>query len=366
MTHRTASVTVIMPVCNGERFVGEALDSLWVQTFRDFVVLAVDDASTDGTQDVLRACTDPRLRVVRNGQRLGPAGARNRGLELVDTQLVAFFDSDDIAERHKFDVQMTFIGRRPEVQMLGARVAVIDEQGHRTGAVWGYEGDERDLAATMLFTNGLATSTLVIRRDLVGAERFDATLAVASDYEMWQRLLHRGAAVSLPDLLVRYRIHPANLTQQRRELSEECHVRIARGQLARLGIQPSATEIDVHRRLGCLRPEGKAPFVAATSRWLDELAAANRTRRLYNTDAFGRVLQRYWLATCDAAAWGGCWDAWPTIARSPLTRQLLRDGTTGRSVARLPWRTLRGYVRRRWPCVGVAVHHLRGERHPRV
>src|SRR6185295_3785572 len=131
---------------------------------------------------------DPRVLVVRNPTRLGPAGARNVGLELAASPYVAFFDSDDVADPRRLEVQMAFFRRRADAGLLAARVAIVDEEGRPDGNVRGPTADPALLAPTLLFRNDLATSTIVAKRDVVGGERFDTSLPVASDYDMWLRV----------------------------------------------------------------------------------------------------------------------------------------------------------------------------------
>lgn len=64
-------VTVLMPVYNGERYLHEAIDSIFAQTFTDFEFLIIDDASTDSTPEIPRSYNDPRIRIVTNEENLG-------------------------------------------------------------------------------------------------------------------------------------------------------------------------------------------------------------------------------------------------------------------------------------------------------
>lgn len=348
----TAAVTVIMPVHNGGRFLADALDSVLAQTFTDFIVLVLDDGSTDNTAQILSRYVDRRLRVVRNEARLGAADARNRGLELAETRYVAFFDSDDVAHPQRLETQVAFLRAHLDVQLVASRVAIIDDGGAATGAVWGHTGGGDAIPSAMLFANCLATSTVVIDRALIQSDRFDTALQTAEDYDMWLRLLDRGRAACLPDVLVQYRAHPASLMHTQQEITEAGVKRIVGDRLARLGIVPTIAELEIHRDLGMDRPQGSARSVAAVDRWLTKLDEANVRWRVYPTTVFRRVLAHHWLAACETAARGGAWDAWPSILGSPFTRRLALRAP--RKLARLPWRTALGFVRRRWPRAGAS------------
>jgi hypothetical protein len=348
-------VTVIMPVHNGARFIRQALDSLRVQTFADFHVLVVDDGSTDETTALIGGAGDSRIHLLQNPQRRGPAAARNYALDRVQSPLVAFLDSDDIAEPRRLELQMEWLRNRPGVGLVAAQARLIDVEGRATGAVWGFEQADELIAPSLLFRNRLPTSTILARRSAIGQLRFDDTLTVASDYEMWGRVLDRTEASIHPQPLVQYRVHPANITHQRADVAEQCLSSITRQRLARLDIAPSSAELALQRRIASGRLEGTLEFLQHSAAWLARLEAANHATRAYAARPFTRVLETEWLGICDAVARGGCWEAWPVMARTPLTRTLLRDRTGRRGLAPLPWRTVRGYVRRRWPMVGAAL-----------
>src|ERR1051326_9034418 len=89
------AVSVILPTYNRGHLIERALRSVLNQSFGDFELLVMDDASTDNTEEVIRAIGDPRIRHIRSTSRLGPAAQRNLGLKNARAGLVAFQDSDD-------------------------------------------------------------------------------------------------------------------------------------------------------------------------------------------------------------------------------------------------------------------------------
>src|SRR5947209_1079246 len=102
-TQTTPAISVLMPVYNAGRFLAPALDSVLVQTFADFEVIAIDDGSPDGSAAVLRqfAARDPRIRVVSQ-QNQGIVATLNRALALARAPLVARMDADDLTRPDRF------------------------------------------------------------------------------------------------------------------------------------------------------------------------------------------------------------------------------------------------------------------------
>jgi glycosyltransferase involved in cell wall biosynthesis len=122
-----AAVSVIIPVYNGERYIGAALESVLAQTSRPGEILVIDDGSGDGTAQAVqlfaRRCEVP-LRYIRQENR-GPAAARNRGLALARGEVIAFQDADDVWTDNKLAVQLDLLTSRPEAEVVLGSLQVM-------------------------------------------------------------------------------------------------------------------------------------------------------------------------------------------------------------------------------------------------
>ena len=101
-------VTVIMPSFNASQFISEAIDAVIEQTFRNWELLIVDDASADGTTNLAHdyQCSDDRIRLIAEKTNRGPAYARNVGLRQARGDFIAFLDSDDVWLPNKLQKQV--------------------------------------------------------------------------------------------------------------------------------------------------------------------------------------------------------------------------------------------------------------------
>jgi glycosyltransferase involved in cell wall biosynthesis len=108
-------VSVIIPVYNGQAFVGEALDSVFAQTFSSLEVIAVDDGSSDGSREVLEAFPGVSL-VCQDNQ--GVAAARNAGLQHCSGSFVSFLDQDDLWQAGKTASQVQYLLDHPVVDIV--------------------------------------------------------------------------------------------------------------------------------------------------------------------------------------------------------------------------------------------------------
>ena len=201
------TISCILPVHNGHRFLAEALDSVLEQSHPDLEILVVDDGSTDGTRDVLSRYRD-RVQVMYQDHS-GCAAARNRGLEAAQGELIAFQDADDLWMPRKLERQEARFRARPELELC---VGLVEN-------FWEDEvAEERDAFASHRFSErvpGFLLAALLARRsvfDRVGG--FDESLRRGSDTDWFLRARDAGAVEeTLPHLLARRRLHAGNLSR---------------------------------------------------------------------------------------------------------------------------------------------------------
>ncbi|HEX7420227.1 MAG TPA: glycosyltransferase family A protein, partial [Thermoanaerobaculia bacterium] len=145
----TPRVTVLMPVFNRERFVGEAIQSVIAQDFTDFELLIVDDGSTDRTPEILRswAQRDPRIVVVTSPANQGIPAALNSGLRHARAPYVARFDSDDIMMPRRLAAQAAVLDCEPNVVLASCAYETMDSEGNYLGT---WRGDEPHEVVTYL------------------------------------------------------------------------------------------------------------------------------------------------------------------------------------------------------------------------
>lgn len=126
-------LTVLMTVYNGMPYLPEAIESVLNQTYADFKLLVVDDCSIDESRQVIRGYSDPRIRLLENEENLGQTRSLNRGLGMVDTELVARMDHDDISHPERLRKQVEFLVEHADIAVLGTCIRWIDAEGTVTG-----------------------------------------------------------------------------------------------------------------------------------------------------------------------------------------------------------------------------------------
>jgi len=223
----TPRVSIVMPVSNSERFVSETLDSLLGQTLTDFECIVVDNGSTDRTPAILAeyAARDPRIKLLRNEQNLGPSAARNAGCGVARASLIAVMDHDDIALPDRLQKQVDYLDRHPEVAAVGGAVRIIDGTGN-LGSIRSFPTVPGLAAWSMLFFSSMAHPTVLMRADAFRAiGGYSPDIIAADDYELLMRMSCRARLANLPDVVLLYRWWGGNTTTVRgREQEAEANM----------------------------------------------------------------------------------------------------------------------------------------------
>jgi glycosyltransferase involved in cell wall biosynthesis len=208
------SVSVCMPVYNTERYVAEAVESILAQTFGDFEFIIIDDGSTDGSRAILEryAKQDDRIRLISRPN-TGIVGARNEALGLARGELIAVMDSDDVALPERFELQVAYLREYPECVMVGSRVLAMDPEGDPLGE-WNHAQSHEEIEEVLLDVNSdscIGHPAVMMRREAVLEVGKYKDRAPVEDRDLFLRLGERGRLANLPQVLLRYRLHPSSI-----------------------------------------------------------------------------------------------------------------------------------------------------------
>jgi len=292
-------VTILMPVFNGQAFLHDALASIWSQRLDDFELLAVDDGSTDRTPEILAACRDPRLRILRNNTRRRLSEALNRGLDEARGEFIARMDADDLMRRDRLVRQVAFLKSYPEIGLCGGQARTFGDKPRQTLS---FPRNPEEIKAFALFYSPFAHPTVMFRRDWFVREglRYDGAFYPAEDYELWSRAVMRFPCANLSTVLLDYRVHGTSMTCGEWSDMDTQTVHIQRAMLARLGITPTLAESQLHRAASMGKLPSTPESLSLTEAWLLKLNAANLDCNVYDQGALAEVLNYVWFRTAMA------------------------------------------------------------------
>lgn len=289
-------VSVIMPAYNAEKYIAAAIDSILAQSYGDFELIVINDCSQDRTEEIVLSYDDPRIVYLKNEENLGVAATLNKGLTVAKGEYIARMDADDISLPKRFEKQVAFLNANADVAVLGTNLETFNEAGPIcTG--WSATEPEQ-MKVDLLFACGLAHPSVMMRtcviRELGG---YDENFNGLEDYELWCRVLEKHQITTLPDILLRYRIHSGQVTQNPSAHYLELLRKLKTRQLRHLGI---STEIPKEFFACC---EGRKPEAPEEIKALDAFFAtideANEARQHYAGEKLRLTLRAIILAAAE-------------------------------------------------------------------
>jgi len=215
------AVTVIIPTFNRAAIVGRAIQSVRSQTYRDWELIVVDDASTDGTEGVVKSFEDERIKYLRQERNRRVSAARNAGIRCAQGEYVSFLDDDDewLPEKLQKELEV-FRSSEPEVGLVYTGKTVFDEHGRvlqirmPTLSGWVYDA--------MLDRHfiGSPSRVTVKKQVLDRVAGFDEAFVNCQDYDLWLRVAKISKIASVPHLLVKRYLQTEKMSGSLRDICE--------------------------------------------------------------------------------------------------------------------------------------------------
>ncbi|MEI6494712.1 MAG: glycosyltransferase [bacterium] len=208
-------VSVILPVYNSAHYIREAIESVLAQTFTDFEFIIIDDGSTDGTTDILKELTDPRITLI-NRENRGLVDSLNEGLAFAHGEYVARMDADDIMAPERLAKQVHYLDNNVHIAIVGSWAETIDHNGNKLGLYNYPPVSRKGLRAYILKHNPFIHSTVMFRREVILRVGGYRHYQYIEDYELWTRVIAKYRGANLPEALTKYRIHSNSVTSKHR------------------------------------------------------------------------------------------------------------------------------------------------------
>lgn len=209
-------VSVLMPAYNAENYIGEAIESILNQTFKNFEFIIVDDASTDNTWNIIRryAKKDKRIIAKQNKTNLYIAKNRNVLVNLAKRKYIAWQDADDISLSERLQKQYELMEQNPKVGMVGGYLEFFSEKGIES--IRKYAENDIDIRKTIFRYSPVAQPTAMIQRecfDKVGL--YNPKHPPAEDLDMSFRIGMKYQFANIPQITLKYRQYDNSATFQK-------------------------------------------------------------------------------------------------------------------------------------------------------
>lgn len=288
-------ISVLLPVYNAEKYLSDCLDSLLRQTFYNFEIIAINDASTDQSLSILKkyAERDKRIKVFSNKSNLKIVATLNKGLELASAPLIARMDSDDVAFPLRLELQYEFMKKHPEVAICGTAVQILG-----TDEIWSVPEFNTEIRAVMLFNSPILHPTVIYRKTtILNHNKYEDNFLYAEDYDLWHRLSQDKTIIfsNINKPLLYYRMTYNEKSPIYEQTQQKSANSIREKQLKLLGISPTADQLSLHNKISTYKKFNKIKEIIIAYLWL---------RKLSKTKVYTKEIN------------DTCWQRWRHICRS--------------------------------------------------
>lgn len=285
-------LSVVMPVYNGQKYLREAIDSVFAQTYTNFELLVIDDGSTDQSVEIIKSYKDPRIRLLQNGANYGVGYTRNVGLIEAKGNYLAWMDCDDLIHPERFEKQLKFLQENPTIGICGTWWVRIGEGRPRALRS---STDSDIIKASLLFYPAINPATAMYNMEIVKKSgiKYDRRLLVAEDYDFYFEASFHFPLRNIGEVLYSYRASETSImkkySDQEKKMMEFHKIIYAKG-FDRLGLEKTEENFVMHRRV-------KSPYLfdnwqdfKNNYHWLLKIKQQNQIHQVYNERALDIVL----------------------------------------------------------------------------
>lgn len=223
-----SKVSILMTTYNRAEFLPKAIDSIVLQSFKDWELIIVDDGSTDNTQKIVNEYLKLGLPIkyVKNNENIGVVKSRNLALSLCVGEYIAVLDSDDIwIDKNKLQKQVEFLDKNNDYVLCGGGAKIVDEKEKEIREIKYAQTDEK-IRKKILLSNQFIHSSVMYRKktaDLVGGY---GNYGVGEDYDLFLKMGMQGKFTNNSDIFIKYCRQSSGLTWKNRMYSAKNHLQI--------------------------------------------------------------------------------------------------------------------------------------------
>lgn len=208
MVRKKPLVSVVMPAYNAEQFAARSIQSVLNQTFKNFELIIVDDASSDKTPQIIKAIQrkDPRIRIITNKTNLLIAKSLNIGIKSARAKFIARMDIDDIAHPDRLALQYKLLKKNPKIAIVGANMTIIDGEDKEI-LKREYPTSSRELKRLMFRYSPFGHPAIMMRKSAY--EEFGGyqeDIFPCDDIDLWFKIGTKYEFASIAKPLLKYRL----------------------------------------------------------------------------------------------------------------------------------------------------------------
>lgn len=211
-------VSVLLPSYNAGKYLSSSIKSILTQTYNNFELIIIDDASIDNTEEIVFNFRDDRIRYFKNHKNLGVVNSLNKAISLAEGKYLLRMDADDISLRNRIEIQISYLEKNPDVGVLGTNLKCFGKNND----IWRNPVSFEEIKIKLFFDSPLWHPTVAIRKSVLVNNNiyYDLDYEHCEDYKMWYDLSKVSIIRNIDKILLLYRIHDNNHSRNQPNLKK--------------------------------------------------------------------------------------------------------------------------------------------------
>lgn len=274
-------VSAVMALYNTSYdYLKATVESILNQTFKDFELIIVDDASNIEYKNFFEKFKDERIQYIKLEKNAGPGHARNIGIKSAKGEYIAICDSDDIYLPNRFEVQNEFLDKNTEISLISCAF-----KQSNNGKISSVKEINEDIKPEMLFNSQLANPAVMFRKNIFLEKNlfYSENINFGEDYELWVNAMFAGIKMAnLKDVLMIYTRRKKQLSKTNKNNQTQILKNIYQNIFSHLQMQVSQVEVDLHYNISL---ENFHSITAEeVSFWFDKIIEYNKKINIFNEE----------------------------------------------------------------------------------
>jgi len=287
------SITVLMPVYNGEKYLREAINSMLSQTFTDFEFLIINDGSNDKTEEIILSYSDTRIRYVNNEVNVKLIATLNKGIALANGKYIARMDADDISLPARLQTQFDFMELHKDTALCGSWYQLFGGENN----VVKYICSHNEIRMKMLYQSHFCHPTVIFRKSMIDtfAEKFDPLFIHAEDYDFFVRIAEKFSVANVSEVLLTYRVHEQSVSLQNKKTQNNNSNLIKKRSFKNIGIDVTENELELYRSIEQHEYLPTNEYLKTAQTLLEKLVTANDETEYFEKQFFRTYISELWF-----------------------------------------------------------------------
>ena len=267
-------------------YLKQSLESIYNQTYNNFEIILVDDGSDDDLQSFIQSFFDKRIRYVKLKEHVGITKALNKGLKFCRGEYIARMDDDDISLPNRFEKQIQYMEEHMNVNVLGCNKQNFGINNNISNIEINQLSREEQQIELFFSNIGVPHPTVMLRKEFMDRNKiqYNEDYIKSQDYDLWVTCVQFTPIYCLPDVLLKYRCHQAQISVKKRGEQKFYKDLVRINQVEMLGIRPSNMEKEIHIDFceGKIKKEEYRQLI----KWLRKLNKYNRKSKYFDEAIF--------------------------------------------------------------------------------